>query len=91
MQVQKLKRICGKLLQVSPRQEINIHTLHLLLKKQAIPVIFLTASPDEETRQQGLEAGGVGYVVKPFQKHEIVEAVMEYLNLIRSHVKFLIL
>ena len=45
-----------------------------------IPVIFLTAQDDVGAKVEGFEAGGVDYVVKPFQHAEIVARV-------QTHVK----
>ncbi|MCS7084600.1 MAG: response regulator [Bacteroidia bacterium] len=45
-----------------------------------IPVIFLTAQDDVSAKVEGFDAGGVDYVVKPFQHREIVARV-------QTHVK----
>ncbi len=45
-----------------------------------IPVIFLTAQDDIRAKVEGFEAGGVDYVVKPFQHAEIIARV-------QTHVK----
>ena len=46
-----------------------------ILKKDTelsmIPVIFLTASDDNESRVKGLELGAVDYVTKPFDSFEL--------------------
>jgi putative two-component system response regulator len=33
---------------------------------QAVPVIFLTAREDSQSREKGLEAGAVDYITKPY-------------------------
>ncbi|MDD6036562.1 MAG: response regulator [Lachnospiraceae bacterium] len=44
-----------------------------------LPVIFLSASTDDETRDSALAAGGADYVVKPFRKEELLKAVQPHL------------
>ncbi|ABI91912.1 helix-turn-helix domain protein [Burkholderia ambifaria AMMD] len=41
----------------------------------AIPVIFLTVAGDLHERVEGLEIGGVDYVVKPFEPAEVVARI----------------
>ncbi|KVK76133.1 AraC family transcriptional regulator [Burkholderia cepacia] len=41
----------------------------------AIPVIFLTAAGELYARLEGLEIGGVDYVVKPFEPEEVVARI----------------
>ncbi len=45
-----------------------------------VPIIFISALIDEESRLTSFQVGGVDYVSKPFQKHEILARV-------RTHVK----
>ena len=47
---------------------------------QAIPVIFLTARDDTADLVEGFRAGGVDYVVKPFQKEEVLVRVQTHLE-----------
>lgn len=44
---------------------------------QAIPVVFLTARPDED--KKGLEAGAVGYLTKPVKSSLLMEAIRTHL------------
>lgn len=44
-----------------------------------LPVIFLSASADDETKNNALAAGGIDYVTKPIQKEELLNAVKPYL------------
>jgi len=46
-----------------------------------IPVIFLTAMSEVEQIKQGFEVGGVDYVVKPFNKMELLARVRTHLEL----------
>ncbi len=38
---------------------------------EGVPVIFLTARRDSESKEKGLEAGAVDYIVKPYDKQEL--------------------
>ncbi len=46
-----------------------------------IPIIFLSAADDKNLIVQALEAGGVDYVTKPFNKAELVSRVRTQLSL----------
>lgn len=46
-----------------------------------IPVIFITAKNQPEDIVAGLEAGGVDYVVKPFQPREMIARIRTHLQL----------
>jgi two-component system, sensor histidine kinase and response regulator len=48
---------------------------------QDIPVIFLSAADDKNLVVQALEAGGVDYVTKPFNKAELVSRVRTQITL----------
>jgi FixJ family two-component response regulator len=37
-----------------------------------IPIIFITAFTDESTRVQALEAGAIGYLIKPFEEADLL-------------------
>lgn len=41
----------------------------------AIPVVMMSASAQEESKQRGLDAGAIDYVVKPFQP-EALESIL---------------
>jgi CheY-like chemotaxis protein len=49
-----------------------------------IPVIFLTGMSDSKNRVRALQAGAVDYVVKPFEKEEILTRIENQLNLKRA-------
>ncbi len=46
-----------------------------------IPVIFITALTESENKTEGFEAGGVDYVVKPFDVEEIRARVKTHISL----------
>jgi PAS domain S-box-containing protein len=47
----------------------------------AIPVIFVTALSDVESRAKGFEVGGADYVTQPFQRAEVAARVQHQLRL----------
>ena len=42
----------------------------------SVPVIFVSGHEGEEARRKGIEAGGVDFVVKPFNPPEVVSRVL---------------
>lgn len=48
-----------------------------------IPVIFITARNEMESMVEGFRAGGVDYVVKPFQTEEVLSRVATHLRISR--------
>src|SRR5579864_5670787 len=48
-----------------------------------IPVIFITARNETENIVEGFRAGGVDYVVKPFQAEEVLTRVATHLRINR--------
>ena len=40
-----------------------------------LPVIFMTALDDEAMREQALKAGCVAFLRKPFQAHQLIDAI----------------
>jgi putative two-component system response regulator len=59
----------------------TLKRIHAIPKCRHVPVIFLTASHDEDTESQTLEAGAVDFVVKPPKPKSI-------LHRISTHLKF---
>ena len=49
-------------------------------KKQGIPVIFLTASDDENSVVRGLDMGADDYIPKPFRPRELVSRINRVLR-----------
>ena len=48
---------------------------------QEIPVIFMTALSETESKVKGLSAGAVDYITKPFQQEEVLARVRVHLQL----------
>jgi len=51
---------------------------------KAVPVIFLTAREDSESREKGLEAGAVDYITKPYDRQELSIKVKNHLALYQA-------
>jgi DNA-binding response OmpR family regulator len=49
-------------------------------RTRLIPVIFLTARDAVEDRIQGLEAGGVDYIIKPFNNQELMARIKAHIR-----------
>ena len=47
----------------------------LVCDRTPIPVIFITAHGDEETRAQALTVGAVEYLLKPFSEEALLKAI----------------
>jgi DNA-binding response OmpR family regulator len=45
-----------------------------------VPVIFLSAKGQETEVQEGIEAGAVAYVLKPFAPDQLIRKINEVLN-----------
>ena len=52
-------------------------------KTEDIPVIFMTALSDTDSKVQALELGAVDYITKPFQEKEVLARVKTHLQLRR--------
>jgi signal transduction histidine kinase/DNA-binding response OmpR family regulator len=46
-----------------------------------IPIIFISAMQDAESRIRGFDSGGVDYITKPFQEEEVLARVQTHLEL----------
>jgi FixJ family two-component response regulator len=44
----------------------------LLDEGRGIPIIFITAFPDEKTRSHVLDAGAIGFLTKPFSDEKLI-------------------
>jgi FixJ family two-component response regulator len=47
----------------------------LLSQGRGIPIIFMTAFPDERIRSRVLRSGAVGYISKPFRAEALIECI----------------
>jgi FixJ family two-component response regulator len=54
---------------------------HLVAAGYRIPIIFITAYPDERTRAQALEAGAVDFLTKPFGEEALLSGIRSALKL----------
>lgn len=62
----------------------GFQTLEVLRREvidDALPVIFLSAREDSESRERGLQAGAVDYLTKPYDRHELSIKVKNHLAL----------
>jgi FixJ family two-component response regulator len=48
---------------------------HLISGGHQVPIVFITAFSDESARDQALEAGALGYLVKPFEEADLLNAI----------------
>ena len=46
-----------------------------------IPILFLTIKTDSESIIKGFESGGVDYITKPFNPHELLARIKTHLKL----------
>jgi len=56
--------------------------LHERLKADCryLPVVFITAYPDEKTRKQVMHAGAVAFLEKPFEEQFLLNAIEQALR-----------
>ena len=47
----------------------------LIAEGQRIPVIFVTAFPEERFRRQAMDAGAVGFLSKPFDEESLIRSL----------------
>jgi FixJ family two-component response regulator len=52
---------------------------HLIAKGRTIPIIFITAFPDERVRDRAMRAGAVDFLSKPFDESRLLECVEQAL------------
>jgi FixJ family two-component response regulator len=50
---------------------------NLDLSGSKLPVIFMTAHDNEETRQKAKNLGAFAYLQKPFEDHELIDTIFE--------------
>jgi FixJ family two-component response regulator len=54
---------------------------HLVAEGYRIPIIFITAFPNEKTRARALEAGAVDFLTKPFGEEALLSGIRTALEL----------
>ena len=55
-------------------------TLALRSSGRTIPVIFITAFPDELIRERALAVGGIGFLCKPFESRALIGLIDQALS-----------
>ncbi len=56
----------------------------LLAQGRHIPIIFVTAFPEERMRSRAIEAGALGFLGKPFDSSTLVELIDKALEIGRK-------
>jgi FixJ family two-component response regulator len=54
--------------------------LELMRRGQRLPIVFITAHPDERTRASVMQRGAIACLRKPFSETAIVDAVTTALS-----------
>jgi FixJ family two-component response regulator len=52
----------------------------LIAKGNKVPIIFITAFPDERIRARALQAGAVGFLSKPFEGATLIQCIDDALK-----------
>jgi FixJ family two-component response regulator len=60
--------------QMPGRSGIDLQS-HLISQGNHTPVIFITAYPEERTRERALKAGAIGFLSKPFEEDLLIECL----------------
>jgi FixJ family two-component response regulator len=53
---------------------------HLAAEGCGIPIIFITAYDDKESRKRAMQAGGVAFLGKPFSDEQLVQTIRSALR-----------
>ena len=48
---------------------------HLLASGKTIPTVLITAHPDDDVRERGLQDGIIGYLSKPFSEDDLMACI----------------
>ena len=56
----------------------------VLAQGSSMPIIFVTAFPEERLRKRALEAGAIGFLSKPFNGQTLITLVDEALKMRRE-------
>ena len=57
---------------------------HLLASSRRVPIIFITAYPDERARRHALAAGAIGFFSKPFEGAAMIRCIDTALSSARA-------
>ena len=75
--------------------ELNGYEVCNILKENPlykdIPVIFLTAKSSPEDIVKGFESGGIDYITKPFNQHELISRIKTHIDIKLSRACLFIL
>jgi FixJ family two-component response regulator len=53
---------------------------HLIAQGKRVPVIFMTAFPEESSQTRALTAGAAGFLTKPFDGQTLINCLSEALK-----------
>ena len=53
----------------------------LIIRKQNIPIAFITGHKDETVRKRAIEEGAAAYLLKPFSETSLLQALRAALNM----------
>ena len=59
----------------------------LLAHGHSMPVIFVTAFPEEKSRQRALSAGAIGFLSKPFNEAALIDCLESALSIVPDHAE----
>lgn len=48
---------------------------HLAAEQNSVPIIFITAFPEERIRQRACSAGAIGFLSKPFEGRSLIDCI----------------
>jgi FixJ family two-component response regulator len=57
----------------------------LLAQERHIPIIFMTAFPEERMRTRAIEAGALGFLSKPFESQTLINLIDEAIETSRKN------
>jgi FixJ family two-component response regulator len=60
---------------------------HLACQRQTLPIIFITAFPEESIRSRAMTAGAVCFLTKPFDGKKLVQCIEAALSDRRPHLQ----
>lgn len=63
----------------------GIETASFIREEHDIPVIFLTALGDDETYLNAQNVSSFGYIIKPFEKNQLIKKINNALSQYKQH------